>query len=176
MRVQKEEINLLPQPLQQARVRRLYVSRLRQLVFTLAGAMVLVVSVYAVVWWRLTLRVQDAASASSGAVAAADGAVRLNAVLFQIVQQQEAGREWLPMLADVFAAAPSGVQLTAVSGHSTDNALTVAGVADERAAIIAFQQSLASLPWVDQLDAPLSNLSIGDVNDFTFVLRAATSL
>jgi Tfp pilus assembly protein PilN len=174
----KGEINLLPQPLQVQRRHGLYLTRAQQFVLAMTLALLVVGGAYGGAWWWLQQQLREAAvpaGGTTGAVAAAAEVSELNVLLNEFEQRRQEFTVWTPLLSDIFAVVPAGVRLTAVAGDAAAGTVTVTGVAEQRAAIIAFQQALEQVAWVRTLTAPLSNLSIGSVNTFTFVLvyRAA---
>lgn len=169
----KSEINLLPRPAQARRLRRLYAVRAQQQLLALLVALVVAVGLQAGAWWwfaqQLATGDRGAGDGVGSAVAAEVG--QANALLQQFDQEQRQITLWTPLVADIVAAVPAGVRITALEGDAAARELTVAGVAQQRGAIVAFQQSLEEAAWVDRLTAPLSNLSIGSTNTFTFILH-----
>lgn len=174
MIVRKGEINLMPAPLQQARLRGVYVVRLRRLLYAVVSVLIPGVLLAGASWWYLTVVQRELAESVVGEVTApesvARAARRLNEFLGQFEQQRQALVPRTPLLAEVLAAAPAGVRFTELSFDRATRQLAVAGVAEQRTAIVAFQRALEKLAWAEQVGAPLSNFSVGGRNEFQFTI------
>lgn len=62
------------------------------------------------------------------------------------------------LLSDVVGRTPGGIIVTGLDFETRTNALRIAGVAETREKLLAYEASLRSSPYVKTLESPISNL------------------
>jgi Tfp pilus assembly protein PilN len=83
---------------------------------------------------------------------------------------------WAPKLENLSTVIPPGAILTQVAADSVSGHLVLSGQALARSVLIVLEQRLQVLPWVDQVDAPPSNLLQREspIFDFDLTLKGVT--
>lgn len=179
----KNEINLLPPAVTKARTRRLFSRQFNRLYRTILLCLVIVGATYAGVWWVTWQSLSEVengvgATSRSSQNRAAEQEVRKVNELLKAVQQRTAGYEsWTARVSEALSVASSEISITTISLRSASGAapgspktLVVTGTALSRSAVVAYEQALRSLSWVERVEAPLQNLASGSVVTFSFTI------
>lgn len=171
----KEEINLMPPIALRARLRRLYVERLRSLYTALVVALLLVGAGYGGAFGVFYFTNQNLAAVlqtNSGVSADTDSHIRqINASLAFIRDRLEQRPAWTPQVVSALTAAPNGVMVTSFEVNSSAQTLAIVGKADSQSAIVDYEKKLRRLPWADSVEAPLQNFATGPDVVFHFTIK-----
>lgn len=170
----KDDINLLPKPLQRARLWRLYNQRLlRVSTFLLAGvALVVVVQIGCMLMLqRLQTAVQASASSSNQEFVKLQETVRRKNQLIDEVAGRMVGHDlWTVQAEDILKAVPDGLFVTELTVAANRPALIVRARSTSRLAGVTFQKNIEARPWVGQVEAPLQNFALGPTTEFAFTI------
>lgn len=184
----KKDINLLPSSAQHTRLHHLLARRWNYLYWATVVSAILVGITYAGIWWALRQSVQ--AVTEQTAIITSEGndaqaqTQAVNQILNTIDQRLVSRHPWTPLTTDVLGAVPNEVTIVnlalkeALADGQPTSALAVSGRASKRDVIEAYRQSLDKLPWVDHIEAPLSNFSNSNTQGafpFTFIIFRATN-
>lgn len=157
----KGEINLLPARLVRERVRVVYLARGRQLVRLALGlASLMVVGQMSVLAFYLALaRIGDAGQAvrASAGRDVPRAVAETNRLLAAIQTQAQGQIVWSKRLGEVLAVVAQPLTVHELGVEEQSNALVIEGTAPSAAAVETLQQSLEDLPWVQRVEAPLTN-------------------
>lgn len=176
----KEEINLLPLPLQHRRLFHLYNRRLHGLTthILIALGLVLLGQISSLFALQQTLaQVTHTISISDQQEEQVLHAVRSsNQVLSEVQKRLSDSFLWSQAAEDILKTVPPELFVTSFDGKSEGDKLTVTAVSSSRSAGVVFENALKGLPWVETLDAPLQNFALSDNSEFTFnVYRQKTN-
>lgn len=169
----KEEINLLPPPLQRTRRHRLYVMRLGHVLHRLVLAtffVTLVLSSMYLVLWYIKAQKYSLISSTQSDAAVEQQTQEVNTLLNAVHQRLTTYQYTSPLIEQLLQVMPSAVRLTAVSLEEKNGQIVLQGISSDRAAITGYEKSLRELPWVDKVEAPLRNFATGQRTPFTLTL------
>jgi len=167
----KGEINLLPAPLRAKRVAKAYLNSVNRLFGRLWVLLLLVVLAEGAIF--LVVRSVDNSfsrnndQALEAGVDVEEMAIVTNKFLDEFNERLNNSILWTDLLDDVFKIMPDSVILQEVSSDG-DKSLVVVGESARRSDMIDFQKKLESLEWVDNVNAPLSNFTVGSDRSFEF--------
>jgi hypothetical protein len=169
----EREINLLAPSIIKLRSWRIYWERLGHLlrfIIFLSGVLLLVIAgAYLVVWWTEQSLTNTTELGSAQSAAAVAEVRRVNAQLAAVQAWQATNNPWTARLPAIFAVMPAGIELSYVGVKGDTQALELRGIFARRDALVSFQRQLEALPWVEAVEAPLSNFETG--SDAEFQLR-----
>lgn len=177
----KEDINLLPPQAKSRRLKRLYSGRATRLYWTFALALLLLLIVYGGVYYALYLSVTDLNEQLANLANSDQEVIKniddTNILMAEIERITNANQPWSDQVEEVIRSAPVNVLLTAVrlrpsvSGAPDETTvLVISGTSRSRPSIVEYERKLSALPWVKQIEAPLTNLASGPDVTFTFTL------
>lgn len=174
-----KEINLLPLRRRRQLIRRFFELQLRRFVVSLllTTLLVTVAGVAAVVGLQVATGI-----AFPAAQAALDKAVidyraqtreilERNALISEMQRYHEEQLVWSMFVPDVLKTLPGGVVVNKLSGTRESRELQLSGQAPARSAVIVLEDKLKTLPWVETVEAPHSNLLERVSPEFTFKIR-----
>lgn len=170
----KEEINLLPPLTQSVRLRRLYFKKtghfvrlaitLMILLFLVLGAAVLAINAQENIW-------RTWAPAGDGSEEAALVQLKdVNMKIKAIDAETKNATVWARLAAEVLQKLPEGVKVSEMNVDESTGQLLVKGTFVRRADIVAYEAALKQLPWVKNVQAPLSNYATSKEAQFSFTL------
>lgn len=168
----KEEINLLPPVIQDARMGKLYDARVASVYVAFVVAILLVGIGYAGSWGVLKLTlVEITRSLSSGVAADSDKETRALNARIQFIHERLSGNPaFMPDVADALAVVPSDITITSIEIDHEDQTVYISGRATTRSAIVLFEERLQELSWVESVNAPLQNFASGPNVSFEFTI------
>jgi Tfp pilus assembly protein PilN len=174
------ELNLLPPRRRRLLDKQSTISNAGRLIRHLIAGLVVLTTVGALSLVSLQLLVLTASRSASGELLVAvsqyrerrEEIAKQNQRLTLMHQLAAEHAVWSDLLPDLFTLMPSGVRLEQLSGRVTrqDTRLSIEGRAVNRNTLIALDERLATLSWVDSIEAPHSNLIQRSNPDFSFVL------
>lgn len=171
----KEDINLLPAYVKQLRIRLMYLSRLGRLLRWVMVLLLLFSGALAATWFgvRDVQRNVDQQLQSGDAdrITPEQEVRGINQLLGSIHAHIRAHPPLSPRMAEVVRLMPVEAGLTAMSFDAATPSLLIDGISSRRSDIIEFQQALEALPWVEAVEAPLSNFATGTRGLFSFTIR-----
>lgn len=172
------EINLLPHDLQQRRNRRLYLVRGGRLLRRLSVVLVIILAAQLVIQLFFSSLKQEFANtalvvASDSAVA--DQVTHINQLLTEFDQQVQQHVVWTDRVRDVLTQ-PQPVTVLGLAVPEDQSVLEVRGVALSRSGVVELQQALQRLPWVESVEAPLQNFTVGREAQFSLRLHLTPAL
>lgn len=165
-------LNLLP-PDKQNSLQRTIVAQFVKNIFELAFFVICIVAIaFLGGQWVLQQYFHDITintiAVSSGRT---DTTVRINKVNSLLRNAQDIQKNytlWTPILADISNVLPDDVIVTKMSLDATGNMFTIAGSAKTRDDLLALEVALEALPFVGDLEIPLSQLTKKENIAFSF--------
>jgi Tfp pilus assembly protein PilN len=170
----KEEINLLPLPIQTKRLGRLYVSQGNHILQRLLIVLFLILLALGLVYW-VTWQTQKTISSSMNLTGQNDKDLerevrQTNEFLQAVATRLSSHPAWTPVIRTIFAVIPPEVSLKNFEVSADTGALSIKGTSTSRAAVIELQKSLEGLPTIQKVEAPLQNFASGPGVEFSFTL------
>lgn len=170
----KTEINLLPQPLQLRRRRRIYLIRLghmqRHVIGVLLTGLAVVVGAYLVADRTKRLTVDAVQHNDSEYTAFVHELTKINTQLVAVRQWRDEHEPWIVQVETALQALPPDVRVREIQVEEHEASLELRGVFTSREALTLFQRRLEGLPWVTDVKAPLSNFATSERTQFSLTL------
>ena len=94
----------------------------------------------------------------------------VNRVVRDINALQQIYTQWTPRLSRLLAAIPPSVILNDLTLNSTSGSYTLSGIAATRDDLLAFQNALEALDFIDRVPIPLSQLTAKENVPFSLVV------
>lgn len=94
----------------------------------------------------------------------------INTVLRRVEQIQAEHMSWVPRMADLAQMTPAGIVINNAQLDRNNNTYTLSGSALTRDTLLHFEQQLESLPYVEEVQVPLSQLI--EKEDIRFTITA----
>lgn len=169
----KGEINLLPALLQKKRLRRAYLKSINRLFNRLVILLSLVVfaqaGIYFVVRTVNNSLIESQKTAVEEGVGVFDEVTAVNTFMHGFEDRLQRFTLWTPFITDVLTVVtPTSVTLQGLSSADDGAVLVVEGITSRRSDMLLFQKKLGELSWVEKIDAPLSNFTVGAKATFKF--------
>ncbi|HLD26206.1 MAG TPA: hypothetical protein VJC05_04150 [Candidatus Andersenbacteria bacterium] len=174
----EREINLLPRALQHARNRRLYAARFGRLFRRFGVALVLIILAQFGAWLFYVSLLREVSnqlavvmpgSEATGQIAATNQL--LGSFQRQVTQQVV----WSELVSDILTQT-AAVTVTSIRTVDSGRIIEIRGETASRAAVVALQEALAALPWVERVEAPLQNFTVGPNAQFSLRVQRNESL
>jgi Tfp pilus assembly protein PilN len=170
----KSEINLLPEVARNARMELVKYRRIQATLLTVLGALILILASYGIAW-RSSLVLRDSlddrlVSQYKDRVDVQKGIVALNAQIHAVDKKITTHPRWTVHIPDVLKAVPAGIVITKVELSENPSTLKVTGRALKGDIVVAYQDALQKLQWVDHVDAPLQNFARSPDATVTFTV------
>lgn len=176
----KDEINLLPPSTQLLRRRRLYLLRTGQIFRRIEIVVVLLAVVLGISWFFL--RSHGASVAEKIDQTSLDEQkvikdVQTTTELVTTVHRHlETYPAWMPLVKSALEIMPADVKVTTLTIHDQNRTLAIQGIFTEREAVSRFQDDVRGLPWVEKVEAPLSNFATGTETGFSLTITRKANL
>ena len=170
----KEEINLLPPPVQRTRYRQLYTVRVRRIYNALLLAALLVAggyaAAYAVIYWN-SFGLGQSLAVGERTASDADKQTRETNVKLNVVRKTlKDHAPYAQYAAEALRTAPAGIVVTSVEAHAESQSIIISGTSSTRAEVVQFEDKLHELTWAKKIDSPLQNLASGPGVTFRFTI------
>lgn len=81
---------------------------------------------------------------------------------------------WPDTLVTLTESVPEGIVLSRLTIDGAADTATLTGTADTRQQLLAFGESLRTIPWIDRVDIPISQLTTQE--NITFTIRTTLTL
>lgn len=168
----KNEINLLPQVIQRARMTRIYNRRIHRIANSILVAVFLVVlgqgaSILAVKQSLANIvskvDVSDSQGRQDNRQVATD-----NELITEVKKRLDGQPAWSTKVGSVLQAVPDNFSVLELRADTDTHKLTITASTTSRVAGIVYEKALNALPWVQTVDAPLQNFALSDKNEVTF--------
>lgn len=171
----KTEINLLPPLVKQERFNGLVRQRLSRLYWWVVLLVVVVVFLlggsYAVLY-QANRRLQASVTTAVGTLAETESTRQLNQLIRAIQSRVVTNAPWSPLVAAVLELIPPAeVRLTYLEVATGTQLLQIQGAATNRAVVAALEQQLKEVVGIEKVEAPLTNLVLGQGGAFSFMLH-----
>lgn len=169
----KDEINLLPPPLRNARHNRILWSRLGRLLRYSDAALMLVAMVTGVligVFSYLTTTLKNS-SAPLPPPVSSELRVKNTNTLLAAIQAKRTRYTWSQRVLELLQNLPPDMLFTHINVEENNNVMAIEGIFKDRATLVDFEATLRALSWVESVEAPLKNFAVGSNTRFTFELK-----
>lgn len=170
----KTEINLLPPLIKRERRRSILGQRLSRLYWWLVLVVVVTGGALGISWVLLRQTTEQLRQTTAQKLEQKNevGIIRsLNQFLSAMAQRTKSDRAWLPDVMVVLAAVPPEVHVRDLAVVAGSQQLVIEGTATNRAAVATLAERLHGLAWVEKVEAPLTNLVVGQDGSFSFTLQ-----
>lgn len=159
----KREINLVSPQARNERLELITLRRERAIAAGIFLAFGIVAASYGAIWWtfysleqslsdQIVLQSQDQSELEAG--------IRSLNREIGLVDSKIAGYTlWTERIAEVIAVVPDGITLLQFALVENPETLVVTGNASDGSEVVAYQDALEQLPWVDRVIAPLQNFA-----------------
>lgn len=171
----KTDINLLPPAALTLRRQRLLLTTIgsiaRHLIVSL-GIAVLIIGAEAAVTWFNVRALTTTERAADNQAEITRRIEELNRTI-TVVDTWFAQRPvWTPQVTDTINVKPSTITITGLeSPEDQGNQLIIRGIFHQRQDVTTYRRALEGLPWVERVEAPLSNFTTGDDLEFSFTVH-----
>lgn len=173
----KEQINLLPAPIQRARLRNLYGLRVRHVLGAIIIALAIVLATQLVSLTVLKAIYKDVGgeigTLSDQEKNMEEHTKEANDLLRELDLRISNYELWSPQVESVLKLVSPNLRIVSMSVDSGKPALEIKATSASRAAGVDFQKALEGLPWVESVEAPLQNFASSSSGAFTFTLFRA---
>lgn len=106
-----------------------------------------------------------------GSVLSLEGrATDTNALVKYLEEKVETYIPWSDRVSQVLGVMPKTMKLKQVKKDEADGLVELIGVTETRSEIKEFQSRLEELPWVESVESPLQNLTVGTTAEFSLIL------
>lgn len=168
----KYEINLLPPKALAVRMGKIKKRRVEIIFFAVFVACFIVFISYGAIWWSLLLlqgTVPDEILVrNKDRISIRDASVNLNKEIELLDKRVASYILWTSHIPDIVRAVPTGILISRLELVEETESLVITGTSARGSEVVAYQEILESLPWVDTVVAPLQNFARAPEAKVTF--------
>lgn len=169
----KAEINLLPPQFQAARRAARYWHGLEHILRRLLVALLIVAIMFGATYLafrRILTDTQIIQQETGTDPKLEQRVVQTNELLTATATRLQAINPWTPHVGEVLQVLPPELTLVSIAASDESKSLTINGTSRSRPAVLAFEQAVGALPWVERVESPLQNFATGGGTSFTLII------